>query len=103
MSYPRHKITEAQIFERPTPAIVVLAESLRISHHAAREALQALVEAGYVVAPRLPTNAMLNAYLEAYGTEPTRVQSCIIGIGKARKRWAAMADKGTQMALSWRR
>lgn len=91
------------VYERPVPAICVLADALGIDHEAAERGLKALVIGGYVIAPRLPTNAMLDAYLRAYGTAPSTPRSAIIGIGKARVRWAAMADKGTQMALSWRR
>jgi hypothetical protein len=101
--YPRLRFSDEPIYDRPTPAITVLADALNISEKDALTALTALVRAGYVIAPRLPTNAMLSAYLRAYGTPATTIRSCIIGIGKARKRWAAMAAKGTQMALSRRR
>jgi hypothetical protein len=88
------------VFEKPAPAICVLADAIGVSHKAARAGLTALVKAGYVVAPRLPTDAMLAAYLESYGTPCSTPRSAIIGIGKARLRWAAMADRGTRMALS---
>lgn len=90
------------MFERPEPAISILSEELGIDAETALRGLKALVAGGYVIAPRNPTNAMLAAYFDSYGTPPTTHRSCIIGMGKARVRWQGMAKKGTQMALSRR-
>lgn len=91
------------IYDAPEPAIAVMARAAGVTHEEARNLLIALVRAGYFVAPRQPINAMLDAYLNSYGTPPSTTHSAITGIGKARKRWAAMGTAGTKMALSTKR
>jgi hypothetical protein len=89
----------ATVYEKPQPARLILARALGISDDEAGLALVALVEGGYGVAPRNPTNGMLAAYLEAL-TPPTGHEAVITAIGKARARWQAMLEQGTGMALS---
>jgi hypothetical protein len=98
-----HGVIDEPVYDRPEPAIDVLKAALCIDGYSARKALSALVKAGYFIAPRDPTNAMLDAYIGAYGLIPRHPRTIIIGIGKARKRWAAMGQKGTAMALSVKR
>ena len=87
------------IYDKPVPARVILAERLGISTDEAKDILLALVEGGYGIAPRNPTNGMLAGYIEA--TYPARGHEAIItAIGKARKRWQIMLAHGTEMAMS---
>lgn len=87
------------VYDKPLPARVVLARALSISTDEAGLALAALIEGGYGIAPRLPTNGMLAAYIEA--TAPPRHHEAVItAIGKARVRWQAMLEQGTAMAMS---
>lgn len=88
------------IYDPPEPATTVVARAGGLSADAARDVLKALAKAGYFVAPRDPINSMLDAYLNAYGRVPTTTSSVIVGIGKARKRWKAMGEVGTRMALA---
>lgn len=87
------------VYDKPRPARVLLAEALGISHEDAGRAMQALIEGGYGIAPRLPTNGMLAAYIEAT-TPATGHEPVITAISKARVRWQAMLDQGTAMAMS---
>jgi len=89
------------VYEKPPPARVVLAKSLGITVDEAAEAMVALAEAGYGIAPRNPTNGMLVAYLEAL-TPPSGHEQVVTAIGKARVRWQAMLEQGTAMSLSRR-
>ncbi len=87
------------VYEKPQPARLVLARALGISDDEAGLAIAALIEGGYGVAPRNPTNGMLAAYLEAL-TPPTGHEQVITAISKARLRWQAMLSQGTAMAMS---
>lgn len=91
------------VFDEVRPAIEVLAEALGISTHDAREALRAVVLAGYVIGPREPTNAMLVAYITSYGPMPVNPSTVVTAVGKARSRWRAMAEQATAMTLSTKR
>lgn len=87
------------VYEKPLPARLILARALGVSTDEAGLALAVLIEGGYGIAPRLPTNGMLAAYIEA--TAPARNHEAIItAIGKARVRWQAMLEQGTAMAMS---
>ena len=77
----------------------IFVEKLGADKEAVREAIIELARAGYVIAPREPTNAMLVAYLESYGHTATSVGGVITAVGKARQRWKAMADSGMRAAL----
>jgi hypothetical protein len=92
----------ACIYEGPRSAVWPLAEALGIEPEDALEILRALVGAGFVVAPRVPTDAMLVAYFDAYGERAYTPNGIVRGIGKARKRWDAMGRAGTAVALSRR-
>jgi hypothetical protein len=87
------------LFESPPPARVILARALGITVDEAAQAIVALVEGGYGIAPRNPTNGMLVAYLEAL-TPPTGHEQVVTALGKARVRWQAMLAQGTAMSLS---
>lgn len=89
------------VYEKPVPAVMVLAGAAGVTVDQARAVLVALVEAGYGIAPRQPTNGMLAAYIEAT-TPPKHHEAVITAIGKARVRWTAMLAQGTAMALSFR-
>jgi hypothetical protein len=90
------------IYPGARSAIDVLAEEIGCDRQRAREVLQGLVNAGFVIAPREPSNPMLDAYMRALGTRPSRHRSVIMNnIGKARKRWQAMALAGTRVALTF--
>ena len=87
------------VYDKPLPARIVLARALGISTDEAGNALLALIEGGYGIAPRWPTNGMLAAYIEA--TCPaTRHEAVITAIAKARVRWQVMLEQGTAMAMS---
>ena len=89
------------VYEKVQPACTILAKALDITIDEARQAMVALVEGGYGIAPRNPTNGMLIAYLEAL-TPPSGHEQVVTAIGKARVRWQAMLEQGTAMALSFR-
>jgi hypothetical protein len=90
------------VYEKPEPARLILARALGVSTDEAALAIAALIEGGYGVAPRNPTNGMLAAYLEAM-TPPTGHEAVITAISKARLRWTAMLEQGTAMAMSRKR
>ena len=95
--------TENPVYDAPECASDVVARTIDITPRQARKALVALVRAGYVIAPREPSNAMLDAYIRSYGAVSMRPSGIITGIGKARKRWSAMATQGVKIALSMKR
>ena len=84
-------------------AAQILADHLNIEFDVALEALRVLAKAGWYLGPHEPTNAMLLAYLEAIGRMPSKPATVINSIAKARRRWKAMGEKGTQVALSRKR
>lgn len=91
------------MFDAPEPALAVVSDALGLKTTDARRLLKKLAKAGWVVVPREPTNAMLFAYISAYGRPPTKASTVIHGIGKARKRWKAMAGAGMRLAMSLKR
>ena len=98
-----HRPPDVPVLDEPEAASAVLARALGVTPSRARDGLRALVAAGYVIGPREPTNAMLLAYITSYGEVPVNPASTITAVGKARRRWRAMADKATAMALSTKR
>ncbi len=91
---------EHQLFaDLKSAPIDIMAEKLGVEPEAMRDAVIEIAKAGYVIAPREPTNAMLVAYLESYGQTASNVDSVIIALGKARLRWKAMADSGMRASL----
>ncbi len=105
MSIPtsRAQFKTNQLYASPEQsAIDVLVQETGCTTEAALETLRALVRGGWVIAPREPSNAMLEAYMASYGQKPTQTSSTITALGKARRRWLAMASTGTAMALSRR-
>jgi hypothetical protein len=92
----------APVYEKPKSARLVLARAMGISTDEAGDALTALIQGGYGIAPRNPTNGMLIAYMEAL-TPPSNHESVVTAIGKARVRWQAMLAQGTEMAMSRKR
>lgn len=90
------------IYEGPRSAVFPLAAALEIEASEALTILRAIVDCGFVIAPREPTDAMLVAYFDAYGARPQSPNSVIRGIGKARLRWREMGRAGTAVALSRR-
>lgn len=87
------------VYDKPPPAVGVLAKAMGVSRSKAIEGLRALIEAGYGIGPREPTNGMLAAYIETT-TPPRHHQAVITAVGKARARWQAMLAHGTEMAFS---
>lgn len=95
---PRERV---QIYERPArSARDVLAEALNITAAQATDGLIALLRAGFYIGPIEPTNSMLEAYLSAMKPAPKRTLSILNAIGKARRRWKAMAEAGNRVAMS---
>ena len=93
------RLKKVSIFEPPEPARVVLARALGITIDEAGLGLAALIEGGYGLGPRNPTNGMFAAYIES--TCPARGhQRIITAISKAKLRWQAMLEQGTAMAMS---
>ena len=90
------------VYEKTPPARVILAKAMDITVEEAGAVMVALVEGGYGIAPRNPTNGMLVAYMEAL-TPPSGHEAVVTAIGKARVRWQAMLEQGTAMALSFKR
>jgi len=86
------------VYPKPIPARSVLMAT-GLTYDQAENALRALAEAGYGVAPREPTNGMLAAYIEATAP-PKHHEAVITAIGKARARWSAMLEQGHAMAMS---
>ncbi len=89
-----------EVYETPDCATDILVKHGGVTHQSARQCLKALAEHGYFVGPREPTNTMLRAYLDAIRPAPVRIDSILQGIAKARKRWKAMAQEATELALS---
>lgn len=92
----------ADVYRRTTPAIAVLSGLIGCDHGRALEILRGLVEAGYFIAPRIPSDPMLYAYFVAYGQQAWSPRTVVQNIGKARLRWQAMGQAGTALALSRR-
>lgn len=88
------------VYARTTPAVQVLAGILNCDYKRAADVLRGLVDGGYYVAPRIPTDPMLYAYFNAYGQQAWSPRTIIQNIGKARLRWQAMGTSGTAMAFS---
>ena len=90
----------ADVYERTPSAIDVVVDHLGCDAEAALELLRAILEGGYYIAPRIPTDPMLSAYFWAYGHQGWNPRTIIQNIGKARIRWQAMGLAGSAMALS---
>ena len=94
-------IAQHRVYESAqVPAIVVLAEAIGCDEKTSLDYLRSLAKAGYFIAPQVPTNSMLLAYFESYGTQAINPATVIHNIGKARLRWQAMGREGTEMAMS---
>lgn len=91
---------DPEIIAQVPCAIDVFARATGVDHKLVRSGLIALARAGFVVAPREPTNSMFDAYLRALRTLPTNPSTVVRNIGKARLRWKAMAEAGMKIALS---
>ena len=102
MSKPRFQkmFSDNQVYEQVRSAVDIVAETSGLDAEKSQDILRALVKGGYYIAPREPTNAMLLGYIESYGELPINPRTIITAIGKARKRWKAMGELGTGMALS---
>ena len=96
--FRRRKFSE--VYETPPCATDILADILDISPDKARAALVSLVSAGFFFGPREPTNSMLIAYMDAVYPGPSTPWAITQAIGKARRRWKAMSEAGTKVALS---
>lgn len=96
----RRRLSENPVFEGPRRAVDVISEKVNCTIPQAQEILRALIDEGYFIAPRNPTNAMLEAYITSYGPMPKNPKTVITAIGKAKKRWHAMGSKGTSLAMS---
>lgn len=81
----------------------IMTRAVPISRHDAHLLLQALAKAGFVVAPLEPTNAMFDAYMHALNYPASTPKTIIINVGKARRRWKAMALVGMKIAFSERK
>ena len=89
-----------EILNQPPAAKEVMAAAIGITLDDAHAILVALAKAGFVIAPLEPTNAMFAAYMEALSAKATRRDTIIANIGKARRRWKAMAECGMKIAFS---
>lgn len=99
---PQSMTDEDTLFGQATPAITVLVDRLGCDVTTASGALRALIEAGYAIVPREPTESMLVAYLTTY-VPPVTPSATIRGIIKARKRWKRMCEAVCAVAMSRRR
>lgn len=99
-SYMLERRAVDEIIAQPSSAIQIVAAALGISRDEAKVAILSLVKAGFVVAPMEPTNSMFAAYIEALGQPTKRHETAIRNIGKARRRWKAMAQAGVAVAVS---
>ena len=91
------------VYPSPPCAIDLVAAAAGCSQKQAKAALISLARNGFVVAPMLPTDAMLAAYIDAYDPCIRKTFSVVRGIAKARVRWAAMSKEGMKVAMSHRR
>ena len=96
----KHQSRNPQIIAMPHSALRVIALSVGIEIDDARRIVKALAKAGFVVAPMEPTNSMFAAYVEALGAPSRRHTTVIQNLGKARKRWRAMATAGLAVVFS---
>lgn len=95
--------SDNQVLDDTRSAIKIVSEASGLDTQKSREVIRALIDAGYFVAPRVPTNAMLLAYIESYGQLPKNPKTIITAVGKAKRRWQAMGSMGTAMAMSLKR
>ena len=89
-----------EIIARPPCATELVATTGDVSRDVAREILRALIKAGFAVVPMEPTNSMFEAYMTALKQPPHSHKTVIENIGKARKRWKAMAIAGVAVTFS---
>lgn len=93
-------INGSQILEPSPNALELISKIAGVDAEMARNVLTALAKNGYVIAPLEPTNSMFDAYIRAL-KQPAKDHKVIIeNVGKARKRWKAMALAGMQVAFS---
>jgi hypothetical protein len=96
----KYRKRNPEIIAQPPSALRVIALSIGIELHEAREIVRALAKAGFIVAPMEPTNSMFGAYMEALNRPATSHETIIRNVGKARLRWKAMAKAGLAVAFS---
>lgn len=89
-----------EIIGEPPCASDLLASVTGVDRATAWKGIQALIKAGYTIAPREPVNLMFDAYMHALNMPAVTPLTIINNVGKARKRWKAMADVGQRVALS---
>lgn len=89
-----------EIIEEPPCAAEIAAAAGGITTDTARDIFRALVKAGFIVAPLEPTNSMFDAYIGALQQPAVNYKSVVANVGKARKRWKAMATAGMAVAFS---
>ena len=87
------------IAEMPCAAEVAASTGL-VTPDQAREIFKALVKAGFIVAPLEPVNVMFDAYMTALQSPPQTRESMLQNVGKARRRWKAMATVGMKVVFS---
>lgn len=87
------------LLQGPIAACRALSDALGITTAAARGGIQALLRAGWVVAPREPTNQMLAASVNATAVSRHPLK-LVNAVAKARLRWKAMALEGSKAAMA---
>lgn len=95
-----HRPRNPEIIAQPPSALRVIALSIGVEIEDARQVVRALAKAGFVIAPMEPTNSMFGAYMDALKSPPVRYETVIANVGKARKRWKAMAQAGVAVVFS---
>lgn len=88
------------IMDDPPNAVELMCRAAPLTDDQARDVLRALVKGGWIIAPLEPANPMFEAYIEALGQPATTHRAVLHNIGKARKRWKAMAMAGMKIAFS---
>lgn len=89
-----------QIVCEVSSAVELMMSAVPISPGTARAVLRALAKGGYTVAPIEPTNSMFGAYIGALNNPAITTQTLIANVGKARRRWKAMALAGMKVTFS---
>ena len=85
--------------DTPCAADVAASTGL-VSPEDARQIFRALLDAGFIIAPFEPANAMFEAYMMALNNPPITRKTMLQNVGKARRRWKAMATAGFSIAMS---
>lgn len=90
-----------EILEQPRSLIdAILDTDLIQTEEGVKRLLRTIIESGYFIVPQEPTNVMFEAYMTALNSPPSNRENVLINLGKARKRFKAMALAGTKIALS---